>query len=334
MSAPDISVILPARNCGDFLTIAVDSILEQTLESLELIVIDDGSDDGSIQKLPQDPRLCITSNSGKGLVSALNNGAAVAKAPYLARMDGDDIALPERFERQIELLEANPELGIVGAQVEIFSDGCEIGGGYRHYQDWLNNLTQPDEIRREIFIESPIPHPTAVIRREVFRQLGGYQELSWAEDYDLWLRAFAAGVAMAKPEDVLLRWRDHSRRLSRNDQTYSLSAFTQAKAHFLAHTVLCNQAFVIWGAGSTGTALYDALSQEGSMAQAFLEVDGKKIGNTKRGKPILSWQAVANMEFDQTIILGAVGSKGARAKMRAALLGMGKIEGQNFWFTA
>ena len=334
MSTPEVSVLLPARNCGDLLITAVESILGQTLKNLELIVIDDASDDDSIEKLPQDPRVRVITNSGKGLVSALNHGASVARARYLARMDGDDIALPQRLERQIELLETNPDLGIVGAQVEIFSDSGLLGEGYRHYQKWLNDLTQADEIRREIFIESPIPHPTAVIRKAIFDQLGGYREISWAEDYDLWLRAFVAGVAIAKPNGILLRWRDHVGRLSRNDSAYSLSAFTRAKAHFLARTVLQNQTFLIWGAGSSGTALYDALEKEGKTAQAFLEVDVNKIGKRKRGKSILTWQAIANAEFARTIILGAVGSKGARAKIRAALLAMGKSEGLDFWFTA
>jgi glycosyltransferase involved in cell wall biosynthesis len=333
MSAnPLVSVILPARNCGDLLNVAVASILDQTLTDLELIVIDDGSDDGSLQKLPSDPRLRIVANSGLGLVDALNHGAGIARGIYLARMDGDDIALPQRLERQIALLEAEPEIGIAGAQVEIFSDDGEPGGGYRHYQDWINGLTRPEAINREIFIESPIPHPTAVLRRTVFVQLGGYRKRVWAEDYDLWLRAFAAGIAMAKPDGILLRWRDHPGRLSRNDPLYHDTAFIQARAHFLARTILTRRSVIIWGAGDNGTALFDALLREHVEAQVFFDVDAKKIGRSRRGKPILSWQAAAG--FDQEVILVAVRKRGIREQIRTALLEMGKIEGRDFWFAA
>lgn len=84
-----------------------------------------------------------------------------------------------------------------------------MGNGYRAYQDWVDALSTPARIRREIFIESPLPHPTAVMRRGVFERLGGYRHVPWAEDYDLWLRAYTAGVSMGKPLGILLHWRDH-----------------------------------------------------------------------------------------------------------------------------
>ena len=112
----------------------------------------------------------ILANPGRGIVAALNTGAQLASAPYLARMDSDDIALPQRLARQIDLLERQPQIGIVATQVEIFTDTGTTDAGFRHYQTWLNSLTEPEVIRREIFIESPLPHPSVMLRRSVFER--------------------------------------------------------------------------------------------------------------------------------------------------------------------
>lgn len=329
--SPLISVLLPTRDGNALLLEAVDSILNQTLTGLELIVIDDGGNGEVFAALPNDPRLRLLANPEPGLVGALNAGAAAARAPLLARMDGDDIALPERLRRQTELLLTRPRLGIVGAQVEVFAEQ-PLGVGYRVYQDWINGLLTPARIARDIFIESPIPHPSAVLRREVFERLGGYRDRGWPEDYDLWLRAYAAGVAMAKPEGILLRWRDRPGRTSRIDPRYRLERFARAKAHFLTRTLLADRPAVIWGAAPTGALLYDCLAAEGGEVRAFIDIDRKKIGGRKRGRPVLGPEAATRL--DGELILVAVGARGARGQIRAALEVQGLREGVDFCVTA
>jgi glycosyltransferase involved in cell wall biosynthesis len=309
MTTTRISVLLPARDCGETLAAAVESILHQSYRDLELIVIDDGTQDGSITALRRDDqRMYILANPGRGIVDALNAGAAVARGELLARMDGDDVSLPERLARQVALLDSRPEVGIVGAQVEIFAEG-PVGEGYRLYERWINGLCEPADIEREIFVESPIPHPSAVIRREVFERLGGYRHVPWAEDYDLWLRADAAGVAMAKPQGVLLRWRDHDARLSRRDPRCTVRRFTEAKAHFLASRPVAGRPVVIWGAGPTGAAFHDAFVAHGGQVSAFVDIDPRKIGGRKRGRPVLAPEALA--ECRGQLVIAAVGARGA-----------------------
>ena len=113
-------------------------------------------------------------------------------------MDADDIALPRRLEKQLSFLSDHPEVDICGACVEIFVDGEGSGGrpagGNRRYEAWLNACRTPDAIQRELFIESPIPNPTAVFRRGALRRLGGYADPAWPEDYDLFLRADRCGM--------------------------------------------------------------------------------------------------------------------------------------------
>ncbi len=331
---PRCSVILPVRDGGEHLYHAVDSILAQTVRELELIVVDDGSRDGAPARLPADPRLRVVANPGHGIVAALNHGMALAdpRAPFLARMDADDLALPERLERQLALLEAEPALGIAAAQVEIFSEGPALGDGFREYQDWMNALTRPADIARELFVESPLAHPSVVFRRAAWARLGGYRDTPWPEDYDLWLRAFALGIAMAKPEGVLLRWRDHPARLTRTDPRCAPGRLIEAKAPVLARHVLRGRPALLWGATKTGARLCDALEAHGAEVRAFVDLDPRKIGGRKRGRPVLA--SGPDPRLDGAFILATVSQRSRKPAIRADLAALGRIEGEDWLFAA
>jgi glycosyltransferase involved in cell wall biosynthesis len=329
VAAPLVSVVLPVHNGGDWLRESVESILAQSLRDLELILVDDHSDDGAVQALPQsDARLRRLASPARGVSAAFNRGLAAAAGRFVARMDADDIALPERLQQQLEYLEARPGLALCGACVEIFS-AAGVRGGNRRYEAWLNGCREPEAIRRELFVESPIPNPTAFFRREAITALGGYGDPPWPEDYDLFLRADALGMAMGKPEGVLLRWRDHGRRLTRSDERYALERFQAAKVHYLARQRLpAGVAPVIWGAGPTGRLTHDLLRAEGRSVAGFVEVHPRRIGGEKRGLPVWSveWLAANPGVF----VLAAVGAAGARAKIRRFLEGLGRVEGEHY----
>ena len=110
----------------------------------------------------------------------------------------------------------------------------QIGEGFQLYYDWLNSLVTHEDITREIFVESPIANPCAAFRRSWIRDLGGYRDHGWPEDYDLWLRFFLAGAGFAKIPEVLLEWREHPERLTHQDSRYSVENFLRAKAHYIA----------------------------------------------------------------------------------------------------
>jgi glycosyltransferase involved in cell wall biosynthesis len=329
---PLVSVIMPVRDGGAYLAEAVDSILGQSMGDLELIVIDDHSGDGAIERLPGDEaRLRLTKNPGRGIVSALNEGISRAEGTFVARMDADDVSLPGRLEAQLDYFENNPELSLCGACVEIFSDG-PVRGGNRRYEAWLNSVRDPGEVHKALFIESPIPHPTAMIRRDALRQLGGYRDRGWPEDYDLFLRADGAGQAMGKPDGILLRWRDHGRRLTRLDPTYDLARFQDAKAHFLVRDRLCGRPVLIWGAGKSGRQMHDALRRAGAEVAAFVDVHPRRIGGVKRELPVWPIERAAN--WCQGMILVAVGAPGARQEIGSWLERRGRSEGIDYLFVA
>lgn len=333
MKAPLVSVVLPVRDGGAWLAGAVDSILAQSLRELELIVVDDGSRDGAPARLARDDaRLSVVAAAGRGVASAFNTGLARARGPYVARMDADDIALPERLRRQVEYLESRPDVALCGACVEIFSDDG-VQGGNRRYQGWLNACREPDTIRRELFIESPIPNPTALFRAEALRRLGGYADPGWPEDYDLFLRADAAGLRMGKPEGVLLRWREHGGRLTHTDGRYARDRFQAAKAHYLArHRLPAGAPVIVWGAGPTGRSLHDLLAAEGVGVAGFLEVHPRRVGGLKRGRPVWPPERLATER--EAFVLAAVGAAGARPRIRAFMDGLGRVEGEDYLFVA
>jgi glycosyltransferase involved in cell wall biosynthesis len=330
---PRVSVVLPVRDGGRFLEDAVSSILAQSLAELELLLVDDHSNDGAVSALQgEDPRLRVLDSRGRGVSAAFNTGLAAAGGGFVARMDADDIANADRLEKQLRYLDLHPEIAICGACVEIFSD-TGVGGGNARYQSWLNACRTPEQIQRELFIESPIPNPTAFFRREAIERLGGYGDPEWPEDYDLYLRADALGLKMGKPDDVLLRWRDHGDRLTRTDPRYDLERFQAAKARFLPRGRIPPDAQVlIWGAGPTGRLMHDLLRKEGVDIQGFLEVHPRRIGGEKRGLPVWHFEQLA--EFGDAFVLVAVGAAGARDKIRGYMRRIGREEGADYLFVA
>ena len=330
---PLVSVIMPVRDGGDYLETAVNSILGQSFAALELILVDDHSVDDAINGLSgTDPRLLVLENQGRGVSSAFNTGLSRARGEFIARMDSDDISLPGRIEQQYRYFQSHPEVEICGTCVEIFTDG-EVAGGNIRYQAWLNACRSPGQIHREMFIESPIPNPTAMFRRDAISRLGGYGDPDWPEDYDLFLRADALQMRMGKPEHILLRWREHAGRLTRTDQRYDLGRFQAAKAHFLSNYVLRDkQPVVLWGAGPSGRQMHDLLLAEGTRVRGFLEVHPRRIGGEKRGLPVWPIEEIDRM--DDVFILVAVGAAGARENIREFMDQHALIEGEHFLFVA
>ncbi|MDT8321169.1 MAG: glycosyltransferase [Xanthomonadales bacterium] len=330
---PVVSVIMPVRDGGAYLRDAVDSILRQSFADLELILVDDHSADAAIAALERsDPRLQLLANSGQGVSSAFNTGLARARGAFIARMDADDLALPERLARQLAYLDARPDVDICGACVELFSERPLRGGNLR-YQRWLNSCRSPGQIHRQMFVESPLPNPTAMFRRQALLDLGGYGDPPWPEDYDLFLRAREAGLRMGKPNEILLRWREHAGRLTRRDARYALERFQAAKAHYLARGPLRDgRPVVLWGAGPTGRLMHDLLAAEGVRIDGFLEVDQRKIGGEKRGRPV--WPVSRLEALERAMVLVAVGSPGARERIGVHMESLRRVEGESYLFVA
>lgn len=329
---PQVSVVIPVRNGGRFLRQAVSSILSQSFENLELLLIDDHSTDGAVDALDHDDtRLKIFKSTGRGVVAAFNFGFERCHGEFIARMDADDVALTERLACQLDYLAQQPTVEIAGCCVEIFSESG-IKGGFKRYQDWLNSVRDPLTVHRQIFIESPMPNPGLMFRRRALQRLGGYRNNGWPEDYDLILRADADNMPMGKPPPVLLRWREHGDRLTHTDPLYQRHRFMRAKTHFLVNRRLRDRPVIIWGAGPTGRSIHDLIISEGGKVEGFIEVHPRRIGGRKRALPVWPVDKITNQ--GAAMLLIAVGAAGARTKIAAFLDEHSKIEGQDYLFVA
>ena len=337
---PAISVLLPVYNAERFLPECLDSLEAQTLKDFEVIALDDGSTDGSWKLLEdraqQDRRFRPVSRPHRGLVTTLNDGLDLCRGPLLARMDADDRCEPHRLEAQAAAFAARPAPDVVSCLVEHFPTDA-VGDGFRIYEAWLNGLRTHDEICRERFVESPIPHPTAIIRSSALRATGGYREAGFPEDYDLWLRLMARGARFCKVPEVLYHWRHHDERLTRKDPVYSVERFLACKAHHLAKGPLAGcEKTIVWGAGQTGRRLSKHLLREGVALETFVDIDPKKIGRTLRSRPVIAPEELPALlhGHGRAVVLAAVSSRGARALIRARLSRLDLIEGEGFWCVA
>ena len=328
---PRISVLLPYRQCSQTVEEAVSSVLAQRGVTAELIAIDDGStDDGParVARLAARHRgIATLSTGGIGIVGALCAGLAAARGDVIARMDGDDVCEPDRLARQLDLLDADVRLAVVGTRVAGFPTSA-LGPGMARYIEWQNQLVSPADHARDIFIEAPLCHPSVIIRRAAMEQTGPWRETGGPEDYDLWLRFNAAGWAMAKVAEVLFHWRHHPGQSTFRDSRYALDRFREAKAPFLARRLAgMAKPVTVWGAGVTGKRLARTLERRGIRAHRFVDIDPRKLGRTARGAPIVPPEAI---ERGRETIVVAVGARGARAEIRARLIGLGLVETVDF----
>lgn len=294
MRRPSISVVMPVKNAAATLPAAIESLLGQTEPDWELVAVDDGSTDGSLAVLHafarRDPRIRIVAEPHRGLVPALNLALDSAAGRLIARMDADDVALPERLERQRRHLGRHPVVGLVVTRVVFGGDG-ERGAGYARHVEWTNTLLTHDEIALARFVESPLAHPSVMFRRELVDRLGGYADGDFPEDYELWLRWLDAGVRMEKLPEALLIWRDSPTRLSRSDPRYASEAFYRLKAGYLARWLAVNNphhpAVTVWGAGRLTRKRARHLVDQGIGISAFVDIDPRKIGTTVGAVPVL-----------------------------------------------
>lgn len=335
-----VSVLLPCYNATATLDEALASLARQTLTDFEIVAVDDGSTDQTPAILQtwarRDPRLRILTQPHGGIICALNAGLAVCRADYVARMDSDDCCAAQRLELQVAYLDAHPEIGVVSCQTAGFPPG-QVREGFQVYLDWLNALESDADIRREIFVESPLPHPSVTFRRALVQAAGGYQEHGWPEDYDLWLRLYLDGVHFARLPEFLFEWREHPDRLTRTDGRYSLENFLRAKAYYLARGPLLGcDAVIIWGAGMVGRRVGKQLERQGAPLKAFVDIDPRKVGRTRRSLPIIPSSDLMDWwgRFSNPVVLAAVGARGARQVIRRQLVEFGLQEGQDWWGVA
>jgi glycosyltransferase involved in cell wall biosynthesis len=291
-----VSVVLPARNAAKSLPVALESLFCQTLGDIEIIALDDGSNDGGQTRsvleafAGSDPRLRPVFMPHQGIAATLNHGLALARAELVARMDADDASLPDRLKRQADFLDANPEVGVAGCLVAHGGDICKNAGYARHVA-WANTLTRHEELALGLYRDAPLPHPSVMFRRQVVLEHGGYGLGDFPEDFELWLRLVSRGVRLAKVPQTLLVWNDPPGRLSRTSPRYAPEKFAAVKAPYLAQWLSRHNPHhpdvIVAGAGRITRKRAEFLTGHGINITAYLDVDPNKIGRAVHGRPVL-----------------------------------------------
>lgn len=200
--SPKVTVLMPVYNAAPFMAEAMRSILSQTFRDFEFLIIDDGSTDDSVAIIEacKDSRIRLVGNGRNlGLVASLNRGLELARGEYIARMDADDISLPERLERQVRFMDAHPQVGVCGSWVRFFPE--------EHARIW--KLPEVfEDIRCWQFHTVGVAHPSVMLRREFFREhaLQYDPQFRHIEDFELWGRAMRS-MQFANIPQVLLEYR-------------------------------------------------------------------------------------------------------------------------------
>jgi len=330
---PQLAVLLPIYNAAETLAETLDSILPQTFKDFVLIAVDDGSTDNSCEimqdYMKRDQRIELLQIEHQGVVGAMNHALEQCTASICARMDADDIMAPDRLEKQLEYLQANPDIDLVGSCVRLFPEEI-IRHGFNEYIRWQNACISPQQIADNIYVELPIANPSICFRREVVQGAGAYRDGDFPEDYELLLRLHQCGHRMAKIPEVLLHWRDSDGRLTRTDQRYSRAAFDRVRAEYLAADPRLQQGrpLVYWGAGRATRRRVAHLSDRGHSPRAWIDIDPNKIGKVYEGAEV-----VAPQWLEQKIkpfVLSYVNNHGARALIASDLESRGYRNGVDY----
>lgn len=318
-----VSVLMPVRSWRVTSTEAINSILNQSHRHLELLLIGQRDLQPLIDELQaadiQDTRIRLVARDSAGIVGALNTGLAHAHGEYIARMDDDDVAYPERLATQLAFLDEHPDVQLCGTRIRMVDVRGELTGvasGNLRYAAWLNQLVDADEIAHACFAENPLPHPTLLAHHNTWKQLNGYHDVAGPEDHDLVLRAKLAGMRMGKPEQVLLDWREHPDRLTHTDSRYTRQAFIAQSARALAQQLSAHigkAAPAVWiaGTGKHARHWHDELQDNGICVNGFIDMHRPGTQRCKRSLPVITYDRLASLRTDE-LMVSAVTQPSAR----------------------
>jgi hypothetical protein len=203
----------------------------------------------------------------------------------------------------------------------------EASLGMLAYEGWLNSVVTPEQIAREIFVESPLVHPSILMRREALEAVEGYRG-EGPEDYDLWLRLHARGMRFTKVPKVLFCWMDRPDRITRRSPSYSRVAFRECKARHLA-AYLGEDRQVVLAGNREAKHLAATLEKAGLRVVGYADINPKRIGTVWEGKPVVGYKDLP-VCYDGCMLLAAVGSWGVRDLIRRQLASLGYREPEQF----
>lgn len=327
---PSVSVLLPARDAEATLDLALASVARSRDVALEVIFVDHGSTDGT-RRIAEAHRAAglslevVEVARHRSFVEALEEGRRRCRAPFVARMDADDLMHPRRLVEDVAFLERHRDVAAVASCVRPFP-ACAVGMGMRSYVRWQNSVVTFEDIAREIWVEQPLCHPATTFRRQSLDEVGGYRDGPFPEDYDLFLRLHLAGRRLAKRPEVHHGWRERTDRMTRTDPRFSRDALCARKMAALRETkALDARPIFIAGAGKEGGRVGRALVALGLRPALYFDVSPARIGRLRHGAQVVDAKELADRKAaaPDAFLIAAVGTSGSRAIVRGHLTAAG-----------
>lgn len=330
--APKVSIIMPVKNVEDYIEDCIHSIRSQSFTDWELIIVNDHSTDATQAFLDtsssEDNRVQFHLNEGKGIISALQLAFSQTNGAFISRFDGDDIMPDNRLALMVKALEASPEKTIVTGRVKYFSDQ-PISKGYLTYESWLNERVDQKDHWQWVYRECVIASPNWIMRRNELSAMGGFNGLTYPEDYDLVLRWNQHNFTVRALDEITLHWREHATRTSRNSEHYNQAYFFRLKVkHFVKHE-LGNADLILWGIDTKAKLTADILND--------LKIDFKWMGLQENSSAHINDHAIGHYTeiediTDFKLLLAVYPPVAQRTKLESYLNDQGLIQGKNYWY--
>lgn len=322
-----ISVVMSTYNDEKYLKESIESILNQTYENFEFIIINDGSTDNSLNLIQKyalrDDRIVLISRKNKGFVVSLNDGIRIARGKYIARMDADDISLPERFEKQMKYIKAN-NIDILATYMDGF--GERQGENIEDWYKWYNLDKKEMPVEKAILDRCFIGHPTVIMKSDIAKNLLYNEEFKCAEDYDLWMRAFLCNYRIDILEEYLFKCRIHNDSKTVKDTFSKIQAeVINVKMNFLKHRFnnVSNVTYLVWGAGDLGAEIPEIIDKIFKDWNCVGYIDKYKIGCLNNRK-IYKVNEISSLNFDYIVIATQGGKKEAYNLLNSMELEIGR----------
>lgn len=328
-----VSILIPVRNGAQFLSECIDSILSQTYKNWEVIIVNDHSEDNTLEILKNyaldHSKITVVNNQGKGIIPALQLAYSLSSGEFITRMDADDIMMPNKIDLMVSELQKRGIGFVAVGLVKYFSEEG-IGEGYFYYQEWLNTLTTQGNNFDEIYRECVVPSPGWMMHNSDFEKLGGFDSKLYPEDYDLAFRMFSVGMKIASIPTIIHLWRDYPTRTSRTDINYSDNFFLplKMKYFFELHRDV-SRPLEVWGAGNKGKEMARHLLELG-VEFDWATNNVNKIGKEIYGKVLISDKDIFNQESPQ--ILVAIRNRKASSDIKKLFNSRGLEPNSDYFF--
>jgi len=334
MQSPLVSIIMAAKDTEPYLPACLDSILAQTYPNWELIAINDHSSDRTPEILEtyalKDTRVKIVHSKRSKLIPALKEGYVHVQGDLINRMDADDKMPEDKLEALVAEWLKYGKGHVIGGGTKHFVDEGEVGGGFRRYEEWLNEVAKTSTHYEQIYQECVIPSHSWILHKEDFDRVGGFEPEVYPEDYDLCFRFYKERLKVIGIDKVLHHWRDRSDRISRTWEEYKDNRYFDLKLRYFYEIDRdAIRPLVLWGAGRNGKDMAKLLQAKGDQFHWVCDNE-RKIGKAIYGVKMESSETIPSLSNPQIMVV--VAAPEDKTQIREQLIEWGKLPVKDFWF--